>query len=685
MAERKWEGEMQYFEKLTFGACYYPEHWDETLWAEDLERMLNAGITMIRIAEFAWNKIEPEEGVFDFSFFDRFLDVVERTRMQVIFCTPTATPPAWLTEKYPEVLAVDWGGMQQKHGVRRHYNYNSAVYREKTAKLVEHIARHYGGRKCIIGWQIDNEMNGVTNEFYADADHIAFREYLKKKYQTLDRLNEAWGTVFWNQTYTDWKEVYLPRYTQRKACNPHMKLDSLRFYSESCVAFAALQHDILKKFLPEHVFITTNGIFKHVDYSQMVKKAVDFISFDSYPGFGYMEGADEFRDRRISLYFAMVRACSEQIGVMEQQSGPGGWYNYRVAPTARPGQLRLWTWQSIANGADFVTYFRWRTCSFGTEIYWHGILNYDNRDNRRLAEIRDTIREAESLSYLAGSTYLAKVAILRDYDNEWDGENDVWHGPARNVSLEGLGKALFEEHIPFSYVTITEDCTPEKLAAYDVIFAPHMTIVNPMILEKLKSYVAAGGIFVSGARTGYKDMNGKCPRKVMPIDMNDLFGVEVREFTAVMPEEEIYASLGETKVKMPLFCDILTPVAESCQIIGIYEDAYYRGEGAVTCNSYGKGRAYYYGSAFEKEAAKVFFRAIGLSGPMEGRIVLPRDCELAIRKCGEQEYYFLLNYAGEERTVILKESFQNVLTGERLEGTYEMKAYDVWILVQEMV
>ena len=675
--------------RFVLGTCYYPEHWKEEMWKEDLERMLATGIEVIRVAEFAWSKIEPTEGNFTYEFFDHFLDVVEETQMKVIFCTPSATPPAWLTDKYPEVLNVSKEGLVYRHGQRRHYNYNSPVYQRFCARITEKSAARYAGRKCIIGWQIDNEINCEKNEFYSESDTVAFRKFLQDKYGTLDKLNDAWGTVFWNQTYTAWEEIYVPRLTYADSTNPHEVLDYTRFVSASARGFAKLQSDILRRYVKPGDFITTNGIFENLDNHAMTEESLDFMTYDSYPNFAYMvhtyDEADTMKDRKWSRNLAEVRSISPIFGIMEQQSGANGWNTGMAAPTPRPGQLTLWTMQSIAHGADFVSYFRWRTCTFGTEIYWHGILDYNNRDNRRLAEIRETICEAGRLSHLAGSSYIARVAILRDYDNEWDGENDVWHGPVRNYSLEGLGKALFEEHIPFSYLTITEDCTPEKLAAYDVVFAPHMTIVNPMILEKLKSYVAAGGIFVSGARTGYKDMNGKCPRKVMPIDMNDLFGVEVREFTAVMPEEEIYASLGETRVRMPLFCDILTPVAEDCEVIGVYEDDYYRGEGAVTCSSYGKGRAYYYGSAFEKEAAKVFFHAIGLSGPMEGRIVLPRDCELAIRKCGEQEYYFLLNYAGEERTVILKEGFRNVLTGECMEGTYEMKAYDVWILVQETV
>lgn len=248
-------------DRLVLGTCYYPEHWPEKLWRDDLRRMLEAGIEVIRIAEFAWNKVEPEEGVFNYDFFDRFLDLAEEEGMKVIFCTPTATPPAWLTEKYPEVLNADMDGNRYYHGARRHYNYNSPVYRQLSARITEKSASHYGGRSCIIGWQIDNEVNCEKDVFYSESDHAAFREFLKDKYGTLDALNDAWGTAFWNQTYTDWQEVHAPRKTYSDSTNPHEVLDYTRFISQSARSFVKMQSDIIARYKKPEDFITTNGIF----------------------------------------------------------------------------------------------------------------------------------------------------------------------------------------------------------------------------------------------------------------------------------------------------------------------------------------------------------------------------------------------------------------------------------------
>lgn len=672
---------MKYFKEIKCGVCYYPEHWDESLWVDDLRRMEEAGITIIRIGEFAWNKFESEEGIFDFGFFDHFLDVVETTDMKVIFCTPTATPPAWLTEKYPEVLNVDLDGRVQHHGVRRHYTYNSPVYLEKTRIIVEQLARHYADRRCIIGWQLDNELNCGTNEFYSDSDHRAFRDFLKEKYKNLDALNHAWGTVFWNQTYTDWEEVYLPRHTYRDTVNPHMRLDSLRFFSESCIAFCKLQSEILRKYLPKTVFVTTNGIFPHVNYGQMAEQSLDFITYDSYPSFGLMTGAEQLKDRKWSMNLARARGISGGFGVMEQQSGPGGWYNFRVAPSAKPGQIRLWTFQSIANGADFISYFRWRTCTFGTEIYWHGILNYDNLDNRRLEEIRETNRDMEKIKDMAGSRYMAKAAILYDYDNEWDGETDVWHGPVRRHSHLELFKALQEMHIPFDYVTVSSKLTVEELEKYEVVFGPHMTIVVPEVVSVIKEYVSRGGKFIVGARTGYKDQNGRCIMERMPVYMTDLFGINILDFTAVMPDSgDIYADTADQKIEMPLFHDILTPQTDTCRVMAVYSSDYYQDKPAVVKNCWGKGEAWYVGSAFSCETVKWLLDTMEVKSPVDGIADIPPCCEISIREKAGTAWLFILNYENSPAEIEFKKELWDILEQKHIEGKRTLEPFGVKVL-----
>ena len=339
---------------IDLGVCYYPEHWDQSLWSEDLDRMMAVGLKTVRIAEFAWSLIEPREGEYTYEFFDSFLNLAAEKGMQMIFCTPTATPPAWLTEKYPEVLNADIDGNLYRHGSRRHYNYNSPVYREKSRNIVEKSAAHYAKHPAIVGWQLDNEFNCENDRFYSESDTLAFRKFLQEKYSTLEELNQAWGTRFWNQTYTAWEEVYVPRKTNNHSVNPHEVLDYYRFISDSVNSYAKLQADIIRKYKKPEDFITTNGMFANIDYQRMERDSLDVLMYDSYPDFGYeldsYNPEDAMKDRWWSRNLSEVRAVSSNFGIMEQQSGANGWNTRMEAPTPRPGQITLWTMQSIAHG-----------------------------------------------------------------------------------------------------------------------------------------------------------------------------------------------------------------------------------------------------------------------------------------------------------------------------------------------
>ena len=667
--------------EMVLGTCYYPEHWPENLWEEDLERMLECGIQVIRIAEFAWSKVEPYEGVFTYEFFDRFLDLAREKGMKVIFCTPTATPPAWLTEKYPEVLNGTIDGVLFRHGGRRHYNYNSPVYQEKTRIITEAFASHYGPHPAVIGWQIDNELNCERDEFYSESDTAAFRVFLQKKYGSLDKLNEAWGTTFWNQTYTDWKEVHIPRTTPSNNTNPHEVLDYTRFISDSACRYAKLQSDIIRKYVKPGDFITTNGLFSNLDNQRMAGESLDFIMYDSYPNFAFTkENYEKFsatlQDRMWSRNLTEVRAVSPNFGIMEQQSGANGWNNRMAAPTPKPGQMTLWTMQSAAHGADYVSYFRWRTCTMGTEIYWHGILDYSGRENRRLREVREIHRKFQAISEAAGSRYEARTAVLKDYDNIWDAQLDIWHGDVDRLSQQSLFLAAQKSHTPMDYVYLREDTTAEDLKKYQVIFYPHPVIVNQQRAAILEEYVEAGGCLVLGCRSGYKDMTGKCVMDRLPGLLAKISGTDIPEYTRVNPDDEpVYIDWDGIRLEAAVFNDQLEPLTADAQVLGRYENCYYAGAPGLICNALGAGKVYYFGAAFTEETARVFLEKLGAASPYADVLELPRECELAVREKDGRKYYFVLNYKKTPVKIQVKEALVDLYTGETVSGQVELEAF----------
>ena len=671
-------------EKLVLGTCYYPEHWPEDMWENDLRRMLENGIEVIRIAEFAWSKTEPVEGHFTFDFFDRFLDLCDWHGMKVIFGTPTATPPAWLTEKYPEVLNANIEGIPYRHGARRHYNYNSLVYQTLSARIVRVLAEHYAKRECIIGWQIDNELNCEREWFYSEADSAAFRIYLRDRYETLDKLNEAWGTVFWNQTYTAWEEIHVPRKTISDSTNPHEVLDYIRFISASARQFCKMQSDILKQYIKPGDFITTNGMFANLDNHQMTAESLDFYTYDSYPNFAYCLDAyrddpRDLKDRRWSRNLTEVRSISKRFGIMEQQSGANGWNTRMEAPTPRPGQMTLWTMQSIAHGADYVSYFRWRTSTIGTEIYWHGILDYSGRENRRIAELRQIHAALAKMQELAGSRYEAKVGLVKDYDNVFDARVDKWHERIDWASETAIFSACQRTHTPLDYVYL-DHTTPEEMAGYSVLFYPHPALMNAERAELLRRYVEQGGTLVLGCRSAYKDMNGRCVMDNLPGLLSDLTQADVTEYSFIAPDAgRVVIDWNGTELEASIFTDLVDAVG-SGRLEGTYASDYYAGSGALVSNRVGDGTVYYYGTAFSEQAARVFLEKLGVAEPCKEAILVPESCELAIRTNGWNRYLFVLNYLNKPAAVQLRRTMVNLSTGEEISGRVEIPGYGTLVL-----
>ena len=671
-------------EKLVLGTCYYPEHWPEDMWDNDLRRMLENGIEVIRIAEFAWSKTEPVEGHFTFDFFDRFLDLCDWHGMKVIFGTPTATPPAWLTEKYPEVLNANIEGIPYRHGARRHYNYNSLVYQTLSARIVRVLAEHYAKRECIIGWQIDNELNCEREWFYSEADSAAFRIYLRDRYETLDKLNEAWGTVFWNQTYTAWDEIHVPRKTISDSTNPHEVLDYIRFISASARQFCKMQSDILKQYIKPGDFITTNGMFANLDNHQMTAESLDFYTYDSYPNFAYCLDAyrddpRDLKDRRWSRNLTEVRSISKRFGIMEQQSGANGWNTRMEAPTPRPGQMTLWTMQSIAHGADYVSYFRWRTSTIGTEIYWHGILDYSGRENRRIAELRQIHAALAKMQELAGSRYEAKVGLVKDYDNVFDARVDKWHERIDWASETAIFSACQRTHTPLDYVYL-DHTTPEEMAGYSVLFYPHPALMNAERAELLRRYVEQGGTLVLGCRSAYKDMNGRCVMDNLPGLLSDLTQADVTEYSFIAPDAgRVVIDWNGTELEASIFTDLVDAVG-SGRLEGTYASDYYAGSGALVSNRVGDGTVYYYGTAFSEQAARVFLEKLGVAEPCKEAILVPESCELAIRTNGWNRYLFVLNYLNKPAAVQLHRTMVNLSTGEEISGRVEIPGYGTLVL-----
>ena len=620
------------------------------------------------------------------NFFDDFLEVVAETPMKVIFGTPTATPPAWLTQKYPEVLNCRIDGVKYHHGMRRHYNYNSEIYQKLSGVIVEKLAEHYAKHPSIIGWQIDNELNCEMDEFYSESDTRAFREFLKKKYDSLDALNKTWGNVFWNQEYSEWEEIYVPRVTVQGSVNPHQALDYIRFVSNSTLKFCKMQSDILKKYIKPGDFITTNGLFQNMDNHTMMDESLDVYTYDSYPNYAYClyqnpKEPGNINDRREAERLTAVRSVCPHFGIMEQQSGAHGWSSGIESSAPKPGQMKLWVMQSIAHGADYISFFRWRTCTMGTEIYWHGILDYDNRDNRKLAELKDIYHRVQNIKETACAEYKAAFALVRDYSNVWDARVDTWHQRLTVKSEEEIFAASQISHTPMDYLYLLDNTEVDELLKYPLLIYPHGLILSDKKAGLLKEYVKHGGCLVIGAKTGQKDETGKCVMLPMPGLLSEISGATVSDYTFVSPaDNDVYMDWNGQKLEAGIYNDILESVGNNSKVLAVYGSNYYEGKAALVENSYGRGKVLHFGGTFTRQNVKAILAYTGVLNPCKNIIEVPESCEIAMKEKDGKTYLFVLNYSSQEQEISIKKEMFDMDRHERVEGKvvlgkYETKVY----------
>lgn len=665
---------------MRIGVDYYPEHWDKSRWETDAKMMVAANIQVIRIGEFAWSLYEPNEGTFDFTWMDEALDFFHKYGIQVVLCTPSATPPKWMADKYPEIYQDDIHGNAKIFGTRKHYCFNSDLYREKTRILVEKIAERYGNHPAVEAWQIDNELGWAnTTRCYCSKCTAKFQNWLKEKYETIDNLNKKYGTVFWSQIYNSFEEVIIPK---AGACydtchdtqgqNPGLLLDYYRFSSESVISFMAESIDIVKKYSNRPV--TTNMLDAAVnsgtgiDYFKMSEE-LDFTSWDNYIEFqwGIAEAATVSRDHSLLRSYK-----NKPFWVMEQQSGACGWSKLGPAPT--PGKLRLWTYQSVANGADTVVYFRWRACPFGTEEYWHGILNHDGKPNRRYEEIAKVGQEMKHLSKIYGALQpKAKVAIIKSFDSEWS------HSIHKHVENFQYDKLLLDYYKPFYAMGIPVDfVTPSSdLSGYSLVLAPALLMVTQKEKDNLTAYAENGGHLLISFRSGIKDMFNNMRMETVPGIFTDLAGIEIHDYDPQFQKETAASGIFGTGTAK-LWCDIIE--LKTAKVLGLYLKDYYAGSPCLTVNEYGNGKVYYAGCDLDEKAMTGLMNYLSQKADIPVRMYRIEGIETVEATDGKSTALFLMNHNSYPVIVPLEKDYKDLLTNEAVNGTITIEPYGVAIL-----
>lgn len=650
---------------MRVGVDYYPEHWPEERWPEDARLMREAGLTVVRLAEFAWCRMEPAEGQYDFEWLDRAIGVLHAEGIQVVLGTPTATPPAWLHERYPELYPVDQRGCRLGFGTRLQRCLGNEIMRSYSRRITEAMVSHFAGNEAVIGWQTDNEFE--ANLCYCPDCARRFREWLRRKYGTLEALNAAWGTVFWSQEYSAWSQIPLPWQARcGTSHNPSLWLDYRRFASETTLEFQRDQVEIIRRLAP-HQFITHNfmGLHDSMDYFALGAD-LDFVSWDNYPGGAW------HADRDPALAHDVMRGIKQRnFWVMEEQSGIPGWERMGVRP--EPGQIRMWAWQAIAHGADAVLFFRWRSCLYGTEQYWHGILNHDGIPRRRYQEVQRFAQEVASIAgALDGSEPRAEVAILNSYEQNWalqiqpqvDGLD--WWSQVRRFH-----GALRRRGITVDLVPISAD-----LGKYRAVLVPSWYLLSPQHAGVLTRYVQEGGTLVLNPRAGVKDELNRCRTEPLPSLLAEVAGVEVDDYTPIHGEDHLVLWSDGRDFTARVWAEFLIP--RGAEVIGTWERSMFPGEPALTRNAFGKGICYYLGTLGGPEAYDTLVeRIVDETGvtPYDG---IPAGVDVQIREKDGSRILFVINQTAEEQYVPLPPVSETLL-GPQPEGAIPVPPYEVCI------
>ena len=484
--------------KRTLGVCYYPEHWAETVWASDAKRMVDSGLSWVRIGEFSWAKIEPEPGKFEWEWLDRAIETLGSSGLQIVLGTPTATPPRWMLDKHPDMLAHNSSGIIRKFGSRRHYCFSHGGYREEARRITRLMAERYGKEPNIAAWQTDNEYDcHDTATSYSQNALKAFQDWCAQRYQSPDALNSAWGNVFWSMEYNSFNQIELPNQTVTEP-NPSHVLAFRRFTSDQVVLFNRVQCDEIRKHSNApiiHNFMGRITSFDHYD----VGADLDISSWDSYP-LGFLldrvgasandkvhflrQGDPDFQAFHHDLYRS---TSTGRWWVMEQQPGPVNWAPWNPAPL--PGMPRLWTLEAFAHGAETVCYFRWRQAPFAQEQMHAGLLQTDSKAAPALDDVTQVANELKKFQNVG--TTKAQVALIFDYDSAY-----AWEAQPQGEDFDYFN-LVFDCYRALRRVGWSVDVVPKTVdpKTYKITFAPGLLTV-PTTLK--------GGLIVAGPRAGSK-------------------------------------------------------------------------------------------------------------------------------------------------------------------------------------
>lgn len=682
MTNKRYEPINKAVPHMLHGADYNPEQWmhrPENIWDEDMAMMDIAKMNVVSIGIFSWSTLEPSEGVFDFEWLDKVMDMLAANGRYAMLATPTGARPAWMSAKYPEVLRVREDGLRNGHGVRHNHCASSPVYREKARIINKKLAERYHDHPALLGWHISNEYYG---DCHCDLCKENFRDWLKGKYDTLDALNQGWWTKFWSHDYSDWSQIDPPTFHGESSIDG-LEVDWKRFIVDLTVDFMKNEIAAVKEFSTDKP-VTTN--FHGMPYPTMNywKFAVhlDVVSWDLYPDWAKLS-EDSTVGSDTAFVYDIARALKGGRPFMLMESTPSTCWV--VHKQQRPNIQMLSSMQAVAHGSDTVQYFQWRK-GLGCCEKFHGAVvdhsgSSETKTFREVAEVGNILSQLDSV---VGTVVEAEVAVIYDWENHWAIDKTVGlQDDDKKAYLEGCRshhRAFWKKGIP---VDVIDSEAP--VDQYKIVVAPMLYMLKPDAIKNLNDFVNNGGTLVTTYWTGMVDENSLCFYGGFPGPLREVCGILNEENDGLLEKDSVKIRINKNQISTlkdqylaHTACDVIH--VETADVLAEYGSEYYEGMPALTRNNYGDGAAYHIAFRGEPAFLDDFYSEIAVEAGVQSVIKcdLPEGVTAQRRTDGEKDYIFLMNFSPDEKVVELGNGgLVDLLSGKPVKETLVMKAYEV--------
>jgi beta-galactosidase len=649
-----------------YGADYCPEQWDQATILEDVKLMKQAHVNYVSINIFTWALIQDNHENFHFEDLDQVVELLTKNGIMIDMGTGTATPPAWLLKRYPEILPVNAAGNRMHMGSRQQYCPSNLTFKHYVKMLVEAVVKRYADHPGVVMWHVSNEYTCHIDACYCDNCRQAFQEWLKQRYQTIERLNQVWYTKFWSQYYYDWSEIGVPGIAPTFT-NPGEAIDYKRFISDQNQALYLLEKSVIQQFAKQPVMTNLMGLHKHVDGFKWAPD-LDVITWNGYP--------NPFKIIPYAQFMAndLMRGLKQApFLLMESATSAVNWRKVNGAKVA--GKMRLWSYEAIAHGSDGIMFFQWRQSPAGSEKFHSAMIGHaNNPDGKIFKEVATVGNELSRLDGIVGTNVAADVAILFDWENWWALDQD---GHPRN-DLKYIHELLhYYKALRALNITVTFAHPEGDLSSFKTIIAPTLYSISPNAVQNVRDFVDQGGTLVTNYFSGIVDENDHVYSGSYPGGFRDVLGIEIEEFFPI--KEKVKVCLANNKMNSTgkIWSEVIK--LNQAQAWAYFDEGPLQQQPAVTINQYGAGKGVYLGTKLENHALQELLKETVVT-EFENPFELPSTVNHTCRFDEQNRYHFFLNYGEASVKIKLKESYQNVLTDQQVEKEIDCAAQDVVIL-----